>query len=102
MRRITVAALFCFILYAQSRDEAVIVPPPFRVSTDLVVAPVTVFDRNGSYVSGIQPEHIEFAGICTACHTDLFYSHRAEKGKTGRMMGVAGIRADRDRRGRSR
>lgn len=56
MPRIIVAALFCFILDAQSRDEPVEVPPPFRVSTDLVVAPVTVFDRNGSYVSGIQPE----------------------------------------------
>jgi len=38
--------------------------------------------------SGIQEDHIEFAGICTACHTDLFYSHRAEKGKTGRFGGL--------------
>lgn len=26
---------------------------------------------------------IEVAGLCTACHTDEFYSHRAEGGKTG-------------------
>lgn len=38
--------------------------------------------------SGIQEEHIEFAGICTACRTDLFYSHRAEHGKTGRFGGL--------------
>ena len=28
---------------------------------------------------------IEQSGLCTACHTDLFFSHRAEKGKTGRF-----------------
>jgi len=28
---------------------------------------------------------IEIAGICTACHTDDWFSHRAEKGKTGRF-----------------
>ncbi len=30
-------------------------------------------------------EHIEVAGLCTACHLDDWYSHRAEKGKTGRF-----------------
>jgi hypothetical protein len=29
--------------------------------------------------------HIEQSGLCTACRTDLFFSHRAEKGKTGRF-----------------
>jgi YfiH family protein len=28
---------------------------------------------------------IEMSGFCTACRTDLFYSHRAEKGRTGRF-----------------
>jgi hypothetical protein len=28
---------------------------------------------------------IELSGFCTACRTDLFFSHRAEKGKTGRF-----------------
>jgi VWFA-related protein len=31
------------------------VPPPFRVTTERVVAPVSVFDRSGSSVSGIEP-----------------------------------------------
>jgi hypothetical protein len=30
-------------------------------------------------------EQIEMAGLCTACRTDLFFSHRAEKGRTGRF-----------------
>lgn len=29
--------------------------------------------------------HIETSGFCTACRTDLFFSHRAEKGRTGRF-----------------
>lgn len=29
--------------------------------------------------------HIELSGLCTAERTDLFFSHRAEKGKTGRF-----------------
>ncbi len=29
--------------------------------------------------------HIEMAGLCTACHTELFFSHRAERGQTGRF-----------------
>lgn len=30
-------------------------------------------------------KQIEIAGICTACHLDDWFSHRAEKGKTGRF-----------------
>jgi polyphenol oxidase len=30
-------------------------------------------------------EQIEVAGLCTACHTDDWFSHRAEKGRTGRF-----------------
>jgi len=36
-------------------------------------------------------ERIEDAGLCTACHVDEFFSHRAEHGRTGRfgvMMGL--------------
>jgi YfiH family protein len=35
---------------------------------------------------------IETAGICTGCSTDLWYSHRAEKGMTGRFAAVIGLR----------
>jgi polyphenol oxidase len=38
--------------------------------------------------SGIQEEHIELASICTTCHTDVFYSNRAEGGRTGRFTGM--------------
>src|ERR1700681_2887035 len=37
-------------------------------------------------------KQIHDSGVCTACHTDLYYSYRAEKGKTGRMLALLGLR----------
>ncbi len=36
-------------------------------------------------------EDIQVAGICTAAHTDEFFSHRAEKGRTGRFGAVLSL-----------
>lgn len=36
-------------------------------------------------------EQIEVAGICTATHTQEFYSHRAEAGRTGRFGAVIAL-----------
>lgn len=44
--------------------------------------------------AGVRPEHISIIDGCTACDTRRFFSHRAEFGKTGRMMAVIGIRPD--------
>jgi len=38
---------------------------------------------------GIQQIHD--SGICTACDLDRYYSYRAEKGRTGRMLAVLGL-----------
>ena len=35
---------------------------------------------------------IETAGICTACHLEDWYSHRAEKGKTGRFGALIALK----------
>lgn len=35
--------------------------------------------------AGVREERIYLSGYCTACRTDLFYSHRAGGGRTGRM-----------------
>lgn len=35
--------------------------------------------------AGLLSDHIEMSQWCTSCRTDLFFSHRAEQGKTGRM-----------------
>ncbi|HUH96905.1 MAG TPA: peptidoglycan editing factor PgeF [Anaerolineales bacterium] len=36
-------------------------------------------------------EKIEVAGLCTACHLDDWFSHRAERGKTGRFGALIGL-----------
>lgn len=38
--------------------------------------------------AGVPEKNIEISRLCTACRTDLFYSHRAEKGVTGRFGGI--------------
>jgi purine-nucleoside/S-methyl-5'-thioadenosine phosphorylase / adenosine deaminase len=42
--------------------------------------------------SGVPASHIQVAEFCTACRSDLFYSHRKQGGRAGRMMAVIGIR----------
>jgi YfiH family protein len=42
--------------------------------------------------AGLSGESIATVGACTACHPNLFYSHRASAGRAGRMMAVIGIR----------
>ena len=36
-------------------------------------------------------QHIHDSGACTACDLGRYYSYRAEKGKTGRMLAVLGL-----------
>jgi copper oxidase (laccase) domain-containing protein len=33
--------------------------------------------------------------ICTACRTDMFFSHRAESGRTGRFGVIVGLKEQR-------
>lgn len=41
--------------------------------------------------AGVPESAIEVSPICTACRTDLFFSHRAERGNTGRFAAVVGL-----------
>ncbi len=34
---------------------------------------------------GVRHQHIQVSGMCTACHTEDWFSHRGEHGKTGRF-----------------
>jgi len=42
--------------------------------------------------AGLRPSRIQVAEFCTACRTDLFFSHRKEGKNTGRTMAAIGIR----------
>jgi len=45
--------------------------------------------------AGVRPDQIADMGLCTACRTDLFFSHRAERPRTGRMMNLIFLRGER-------
>jgi polyphenol oxidase len=49
-------------------------------------------NRRQLRAAGVADKSIFDLGLCTSCHLDLFFSHRAENGVTGRMMAAAGIR----------
>lgn len=48
--------------------------------------------RHQLLAAGLRAANIAVAPYCTACRTDLFYSHRQEGPLAGRMMAVIGIR----------
>jgi polyphenol oxidase len=59
---------------------------PVKIFLDLVEA-----NRQQLRDAGLLAKNIETKSLCTACHTELLFSYRAEKGVTGRMMAAAGI-----------
>jgi purine-nucleoside/S-methyl-5'-thioadenosine phosphorylase / adenosine deaminase len=48
-------------------------------------------NRRQLLAAGLKEKAIFMTGECTGCHTDRFFSHRVERGFTGRMMSVIGI-----------
>src|ERR1700726_205392 len=62
---------------------------PVKLFLDLLVA-----NRRQLLDAGVMAKNIEAVGPCTACHTELLFSYRGEKGVTGRMMAAAGIRPE--------
>jgi len=63
---------------------------PGHAKVDLLKA-----NRDQLISTGVKPERIHVAPICTMCRTDLFFSYRKEKslhGKVGRLMAVVGRR----------
>jgi len=60
---------------------------PKRIFLDLVEA-----NRQQLLSVGVLARNIEASDLCTNCRTDLLFSYRGEKGRTGRMMGVVGVR----------
>jgi purine-nucleoside/S-methyl-5'-thioadenosine phosphorylase / adenosine deaminase len=60
---------------------------PKKIFLDLVEA-----NRQQLIVAGVLANNISASPLCTACRTDLLFSHRAERGLTGRLMAAVAIR----------
>ncbi|HLI26967.1 MAG TPA: peptidoglycan editing factor PgeF [Chloroflexota bacterium] len=57
-----------------------------RPHLDLLAA-----NRQQLVAAGVAPARIQAAGVCTACHAELFYSHRALGTPAGRFGVIAGV-----------
>lgn len=51
-------------------------------------------NRRALIDAGLSPQNITIASLCTACNNDLFFSYRAEQGKTGRMTSFIMIKTE--------
>jgi YfiH family protein len=60
---------------------------PKKIFLDLAEA-----NRQQLIAAGVPAKNISVSPLCTSCRKDLLFSYRAEKGVTGRMMAVVGIR----------
>jgi len=60
---------------------------PKKILLDLAEA-----NRRQLIAAGVSAKNISVSPLCTSCRKDLLFSYRAEKGATGRMMAVVGIR----------
>jgi len=60
---------------------------PRQIFLDLAEA-----NRRQLLDAGLMARNISDLGTCTSCNPELFFSHRAEKAKPGRMMAIVGVR----------
>ncbi len=60
---------------------------PKKIFLDLLEA-----NRQQLLAAGVPAKNVAVSELCTSCRSDLLFSHRADKGKTGRMMAVVGVR----------
>jgi hypothetical protein len=73
----------------KGQSERILLRHNGRTSLDLWTA-------NRLLLEGVGVEKIEVAAICTACHPEDWFSHRAERGRTGRFGALIGLRDDHD------
>lgn len=67
-------------------------PPGHGESSTRLHLDIMEANRRQLVSAGVPESQISVLKHCTSCNRRKFFSHRAEKGKTGRMMAVAGIR----------
>ncbi len=55
---------------------------------------VDLWQANAAQLENAGVRHIEVARICTACHSDRFFSHRASGGHAGRFAALIGLKGE--------
>src|ERR1700731_3944787 len=64
-------------------------PPPKNVRLDLRKA-----NRSQLLRAGLDEANIFVSDLCTACHSDLFFSYRKEGGNSGRLLSLIGLQSE--------
>ena len=70
-------------------------PPGHGDTTTKLYLDILEANRRQLLMAGVPESQISLVNLCTSCHRRKFFSHRAEEGKTGRMMAVVGVRKSR-------
>jgi YfiH family protein len=86
-------------------------PDHYEIGPDVVIQVQQAFQSDASKLLSVMAGHVKFdlwaanrllleqagvrnvevAGLCTACHTEDWYSHRAENGRTGRFGTIVAL-----------
>ncbi len=69
---------------ASQRDPDALLRPSVRTGH----AYLDLWQANARQLQDAGVKQVEVAGLCTACHTDIFFSHRGDKGQSGRFGAV--------------
>ena len=80
------------INHVQSIVDTNIIKPYEKIANDQYLLDLKHLNQLILLNANISSEQIKITDYCTSCSNDLFFSHRKEKGNTGRMMSYIGIR----------
>ncbi|WP_028561607.1 peptidoglycan editing factor PgeF [Paenibacillus pinihumi] len=80
-------------LLKELREQGADIAPNALFAADSGKARINLKEINRQIMikAGILPTRIELSQMCTGCRTDLFFSHRMEQGRTGRMASWIGM-----------
>jgi len=70
------------------------IKPPARGENGRYMLDLKDVNRQFMIRAGINPIQLEQSDYCTSCNTELLFSHRAEKGHTGRMAAWIGWKVE--------
>jgi YfiH family protein len=75
-------------IHASQSDPAMVLQP----SPQKGRAYLNLWEANARQLMEAGLKEVEVAGVCTACHTDVFFSHRGDHGQSGRFGAVIMLR----------
>ncbi|MBX7150679.1 peptidoglycan editing factor PgeF [bacterium] len=78
--------------YEISEDVAEKFDPQFIHRNGFIKPHLDLWQANASQLRTAGVENITISGLCTVEYGDLFFSHRGSGGKSGRMIGIIGIK----------